>query len=171
MLIVCAFWLVACVGGGGAAGNGMMSDRELNSVKKRRQSQNSDYEEDDSYYGTHITEEKYRSMLGEHIQKYKRRFKDSSSSPAPTQMGIPVSKGNKGSKSRKLGNENRGGFYEMETTSEWLNDTIPQKPGNYHDADFAPQSAIDRLAFSLWFRCEHGLYSVMKHMFHYIHIR
>lgn len=132
---------------GGAAGNGLMSDRELNSVKKRRQSQNSDYEEDDSYYGSHITEEKYRSMLGEHIQKYKRRFKDSSSSPAPTQMGISVSKGNKGSKSRKLGNENRGGFYEMETTSEWLNDTIPQKPGNYHDADFAPQSAIDRVIY------------------------
>ncbi|KAL6133999.1 hypothetical protein ACLB2K_066232 [Fragaria x ananassa] len=132
---------------GGAAGNGMMSDRELSSVKKRRRSQNSDYEEDDSYYRTHITEEKYRSMLGEHIQKYKRRFKDSSSSPAPMHMGIPVPKGNKGSKSRKLANENRGGFYEMETTSEWLNDAIAQKPGNYHDADFSPQSTVDRVIY------------------------
>lgn len=128
----------------------MMSDRELSSVKKRRRSQNSDYEEDDSYYRTRITEEKYRSMLGEHIQKYKRRFKDSSSSPAPMHMGIPVPKGNTGSKSRKLANENRGGFYEMETTSEWLNDAIAQKPGNYHDADFSPQSTVDRFAFFFW---------------------
>ncbi|XP_050384749.1 chromatin-remodeling ATPase INO80 isoform X2 [Argentina anserina] len=132
---------------GGANGNEMMSDCELSSVKKRRRSQNSDYEEDDSYYGTHITEEKYRSMLGEHIQKYKRRFKDSLSSPAATKMGIPVLKGNKGSKSRKSANENRRGFYEMETTSEWLNDTIAHKPGNYHDADFAPQSAVNRVIY------------------------
>ncbi|PQQ07978.1 DNA helicase INO80 isoform X1 [Prunus yedoensis var. nudiflora] len=129
---------------GGATGNGLMPDRELNSVKKRRRSQNSDYEDEDSYYRTHITEERYRSMLGEHIQKYKRRFKDSSSSPAPTQMGIPVPKGNKGLKSRKLANEQRGGFYDMETTSEWLNDSNTQKPGNHHDADFAPQSSTNR---------------------------
>ncbi|KAI5318254.1 hypothetical protein L3X38_037962 [Prunus dulcis] len=132
---------------GGATGNGLIPDRELNSVKKRRRSQNSDYEDEDSYYRTHITEERYRSMLGEHIQKYKRRFKDSSSSPAPTQMGIPVPKGNKGLKSRKLANEQRGGFYDMETTSEWLNDSNTQKPGNQHDADFAPQSGTNRITY------------------------
>ncbi|CAN6557160.1 unnamed protein product [Malus baccata var. baccata] len=131
----------------GAVGNGMMSDRELSSVKKRRRSQSSDYEDDDSYYGTRITEERYRSMLGEHIQKYKRRFKDSSSSPAPIQTGIPVPKTNKGLKSRKLGNEHRGGIYEMETSSEWLNDSNPQKPGNHHDADLVPQRGTDRIIY------------------------
>lgn len=165
MHIVCALWLVACVGG--ATGNGLMPDRELNSVKKRRRSQNSDYEDEDSYYRTHITEERYRSMLGEHIQKYKRRFKDSSSSPAPTQMGIPVPKGNKGLKSRKLANEQRGGFYDMETTSEWLNDSNTQKPGNHHDADFAPQSGTNRFAFTSDFLLIMG-YFQPKHLFDYI---
>ncbi|RXI04738.1 hypothetical protein DVH24_039012 [Malus domestica] len=131
----------------GSVGNGMMSDRELSSVKKRRRSQISDCEDDDSYYGTRITEERYRSMLGEHIQKYKRRFKDSSSSPAPIQMGIPVPKGNKGLKSRKLGNEQQGRLYEMETSSEWLNDSNPQKPVNHHDADLAPECGTDRIMY------------------------
>ncbi|KAM1255650.1 hypothetical protein ACFX1Q_029898 [Malus domestica] len=131
----------------GSVGNGMMSDRELSSVKKRRRSQISDCEDDDSYYGTRITEERYRSMLGEHIQKYKRRFKDSSSSPAPIQMGIPVPKGNKGLKSRKLGNEQQGRLYEMETSSEWLNDSNPQKSVNHHDADLAPECGTDRIMY------------------------
>lgn len=128
-------------------GNGLKSEREFSSVK-RRWSQNSDCEDEDSYCGTHITEERYRSMLGEHILKYKRRFKDSSTSPAPSRMGIQVPKSNLGSKARKSGNEHRGGFLELETASEWLNDVNPQKPGNYREADFAPQNGIDRFAFS-----------------------
>ncbi|KAL5546382.1 hypothetical protein UlMin_006069 [Ulmus minor] len=119
--------------------NGLMSERELSSARKRRRSLNSDYDDEDNYYSTHITEERYRSMLGEHIQKYKRRFKDSSTSPAPTKMGIPVPKSNLGLKSRKLGNEHRVGYPEMESTSEWLHDINPQKTGNYREADFAPQ--------------------------------
>ncbi|PON44294.1 DNA helicase INO [Parasponia andersonii] len=135
---------------GGAIANqdsGLMSDKELSSLKKRRRSQNGDYEDKDNYYNTHITEERYRSMLGEHLQKYKRRFKDSSASPAPTRMGIPVPKGNVGLKPRKLRNDQRGGFLEMETTPEWLSYANHPKPGNYAEADFTPQNGFDRATY------------------------
>lgn len=124
-------------------GNGTMSERELSLGKrKRRGAFNSDEEEED-YQGTHITEERYRSMLGEHLQKYKRRLKDTTVSPAPPRMGIPTPKSNLGgSKTRKLGNEQRAGLYDMETTSEWMNDINPQRPTNYHEADLVPKYEI-----------------------------
>lgn len=114
-------------------------------VKRKKQSKNSDEEEENGYYGTQITEERYRSMLGEHIQKYKRRFKESPATPVLSRMGIPGPKTNLsgGPKSRKLGCEQRGGLYEMETTSDWLNDISPQRPVNYHDADFTPKYVAD----------------------------
>lgn len=147
MIALVLFLLVVYTGGAIANhGNGLISERELSSVK-RRWSQNGDYKDEDIYYGTHITEERYRTMLGEHILKYKRRFKDSSMSPAPSRMGITVPKTNLGMKARKLGNEHRGGFFEPEIASEWHNDVNPQKPGSYRDADFAPQSSIDRFIF------------------------
>ena len=67
----CGLLLVTQTGGVNVKhGNGAMRERELSSLKKRRQSENSEDEEEDSYYGTRITEERYRSMLGEHVQKY-----------------------------------------------------------------------------------------------------
>ncbi|XP_030926528.1 chromatin-remodeling ATPase INO80 isoform X1 [Quercus lobata] len=127
-------------------GNGVMRERELGLLKKRRQGENSE-DEEDSYYGTRITEERYRSMLGEHIQKYKRRFKDSSASPASTRMGISVPRSNMGLKARKLGNEHRGALHEVESTSDWLNDINPQKQGNYHEADFSPLNGTERTTY------------------------
>ncbi|KAK2651936.1 hypothetical protein Ddye_011792 [Dipteronia dyeriana] len=115
--------------------NGNMSD--LGKIKRR--SHNSDEEDEDGYYGKHMTEERYRSMLGEHIQKYKRRFKDTPAAPIPPRMGNPAPKSNLGgSKNRKLGSEQRGGLYEMEPTSEWLNDISPQRPMNNQEAEFTP---------------------------------
>lgn len=138
--------LFGIVGGAIAnQGNGLVSG-EFNS-RKRRRSQNSEYDDGENYYTTHITEERYRSMLGEHIQKYKRRFKDSSASPAPTKMVVPMPKSNLGLKGRKLRNEQRGGFLESETTPDWLNDINPPKTGNFRQADFAPPNDIDRLVF------------------------
>ncbi|XP_062117836.1 chromatin-remodeling ATPase INO80 isoform X2 [Humulus lupulus] len=128
-------------------GNGLMSERELSSLKKRRRSQNGDYEDEDSYYNRNITEERYRSMLGDHIQKYKRRLKDSSASPAPPRMGVPAPKSNVGLKARKLKNDQRGGFLESETTPEWHNYANHPKPGNYHEADFTPQNGSDRATY------------------------
>ncbi|KAF2308050.1 hypothetical protein GH714_034742 [Hevea brasiliensis] len=126
-------------------GNGTISERDLSLAKRKKRSNNSDREEGDGYYGTHITEERYRSMLGEHIQKYKRRFKDSSSpAPALTRMGIHVPRTSMGSsKTRKLGNELRGGLYDMETKSEWLNDVTPQKRGDYVEPDHTPKISYE----------------------------
>ena len=142
----CGLLLVTQTGGVNVKhGNWVMRERELGLLKKRRQGENSE-DEEDSYYGTRITEERYRSMLGEHIQKYKRRFKDSSASPASTRMGISVPRSNMGLKARKLGNEHRGALHEVESTSDWLNDINPQKQGNYHEADFSPLNGTERFA-------------------------
>ena len=113
---------------------------------RRKRPQNSDDEDRGFSYGTHMTEERYRSMLGEHIQKYRRRSKDTSSSPAQNRVGVPLVKSNAGLKARKSGNEHRGGLHAAETASEWLNDSNPQKPGNHRELDFMPQYGTDRFA-------------------------
>ncbi|KAG7958774.1 hypothetical protein I3843_10G034500 [Carya illinoinensis] len=128
-------------------GNGTLREREQGLLKKRKHLENIEDEDDDSYYGTKITEDRYRSMLGEHIQKYKRRLKDSSASPAPTRVGTPVPRSNMGLKARKLENEQRGGFNEVETMSDWLNDINRQKQGNNREANFAPLSGTERTAY------------------------
>ncbi|XP_034919811.1 chromatin-remodeling ATPase INO80 isoform X2 [Populus alba] len=126
--------------------NRNLSERELNSVKRKRRYNNSEGEEEDRHFGARITEDKYRSMLGEHIQKYKRRYKDPLPSPAPPppppppRMGIPIPKSSLGgSKTRKLGSEQRGGLHAMETTSEWANDVTPSKRREYHEPEFTPR--------------------------------
>ncbi|XP_048235895.1 chromatin-remodeling ATPase INO80 isoform X2 [Ricinus communis] len=127
-------------------GNGNIQDKDLSLAKRKKRSNNSDGEEGDRYNSTRITEERYRSMLGEHIQKYKRRFKDSSSgpAPAPSRMGFPVPKSSLGSsKTRKLGSEQRGGLYDVETTSEWLNDVTPIKRGDYVESDYTPKISYE----------------------------
>lgn len=124
--------------------NGIMSERELSLLNKKRRSQNSEDEEEDGNYSTHISEERYRSMLGEHIQKYKRRFKDPSPSPAPARMGVSAPKSTLGSKTRKSGNEHRGGMHEVENTSEWLTDIGPQKMIGFHDVDYAADYGTSR---------------------------
>uniref|UniRef100_A0A5B7AT52 Chromatin-remodeling ATPase INO80 n=1 Tax=Davidia involucrata TaxID=16924 RepID=A0A5B7AT52_DAVIN len=125
--------------------NGIMSQRELSAgkKKKRRNTYSSDEDEDHSY-STHISEERYRAMLGEHIQKYKRRLNNSSSSPASTRIGMPVQKISSGSKARKLGNEHRGGLHDIETGPEFLTSITPQKSGNYHEANVALGYGADR---------------------------
>ncbi|KAJ6700037.1 CHROMATIN-REMODELING ATPASE INO80 [Salix purpurea] len=122
--------------------NRNQSERELNSLKRKRRYNNSEGEEEDGHFRARITEDKYRSMLGEHIQKYKRRYKDPLPSPAPppSRMGIPIPKTSSGgSKTRKLGNEQRGGLHDMETTSEWANDINPSKHRDYRELEFTPK--------------------------------
>ncbi|KAF8398330.1 hypothetical protein HHK36_017257 [Tetracentron sinense] len=145
--------------------NGIMSERssELRRAKKKRRSHveaeagsNSSArrdadsnDEDGDGNGTHISEERYRSMLGEHIQKYRRvRFKDSSSNPASTRMGMSVPKRNIGSKGRKLVNEDRV-VHETESPPDYLTDISPQKTVNYYEADFTPEYGTDRFSSAL----------------------
>ncbi|KAG5009804.1 hypothetical protein JHK87_018319 [Glycine soja] len=74
--------------------NGNVHEKEVNLFKKRRWSLNSDNKEKSSFYGAHMMEEQYRSMLGEHIQKYKRRFMGALSSPVQNQAIAPLVKSN-----------------------------------------------------------------------------
>ncbi|XP_058204448.1 chromatin-remodeling ATPase INO80 isoform X1 [Rhododendron vialii] len=115
----------------GDRSNGIMSKRDLSSAKKKKQTTYGSEDEEDSSYGVRITEERYRAMLGEHIQKYKRRPNNSSTTPSSTRIGIPVLKSS--SKVRK-----------SEITSDFLNNGGSQKLGNHHEADFAPEYGIDR---------------------------
>ncbi|XP_059668388.1 chromatin-remodeling ATPase INO80 isoform X2 [Cornus florida] len=126
--------------------NGIVSERELSFAKKKKKKRStySSDEDEDVSYNTRISEERYRAMLGEHIQKYKRRLNSSSSTPASTRIGMPAQKSNLGSKVRKLGNEHRGGLHEIETTSDFLTDISPQRMANNCDADFAPEYGADR---------------------------
>ncbi|KAH6794585.1 DNA helicase INO80-like protein [Perilla frutescens var. hirtella] len=129
---------------GGALGeriNGIMSER--GSKKKRRSAYNSDEEETGSY-NPHISEERYRAMLGDHIQKYKRRINYASQNPAPTRTGTMTVKSNAGLKDHKLMNDNRGGFHKFESTSDFLNGSSSQKLGNYPESDFGLQYGASR---------------------------
>ncbi|MCI41199.1 DNA helicase INO80-like, partial [Trifolium medium] len=70
-----------------------------------------------------MMEERYRSMLGDHIKKYKRRFKGASSNPGSNPVAVPFVKSNNGLKAPKLGNERRRGLRDEETISEWINNS------------------------------------------------
>ncbi|KAF5194649.1 Chromatin-remodeling atpase ino80 [Thalictrum thalictroides] len=114
----------------------------LNSSANRDADSNDGYDDDD--YGTHISEERYRSMLGEHIQKYRRvRFKESSPRPAPSQMGMSVPKRNVSSKGKKLGNEERV-LHGVAVSQAYIND-----PTNYYEADVAPEYRGDIISSSI----------------------
>lgn len=121
--------------------NGTMSN------KKKKRSFNSDNEDGDSYYGAKITEDRYRAMLGEHIQKYRRRPKDHSSLPQLATVGVSLPRNNSsGSKTHKLANERRGGLYDMETDPEWTNDINLHKDRNNQNTDLAPGNSLERSA-------------------------
>ncbi|CAN4089861.1 unnamed protein product [Withania somnifera] len=123
---------------GGATGNqsnGIMSGRELK--KKRRTSYSSDEDGDrDRAYSTYISEEKYRTMLGEHIQKYKRRLGNSSASPAATRNGVPMMRSGGGSRDQKSTNDHRGGMLRLGSASDFFSNST-QGFGYHFQSDFA----------------------------------
>lgn len=124
-----------------------MRGREVNLLKRKR-SQNSDDEDKGNFCGTRMTEERYRSMLGEHIQKYNRRYKDASPSPVQNRVSAQLLRSNIGLRGSTLVNERRGGAHALESTSEWLNDISPQKPVNYRDAESRQRYGPHRFNFS-----------------------
>ncbi|KAL1821631.1 hypothetical protein DCAR_0418060 [Daucus carota subsp. sativus] len=126
---------------------GAMTERtngKASANKKRRSAYSSD---EDGNYGTYISEEQYRTMLGEHVQRYKRRRNNSSPNPGPTRTVMPVLKGSLGPKERKSGNESRVGSRKMESNSEYLADMINQKPGKYNEREFASEYKINRTVY------------------------
>ncbi|XP_042020321.1 chromatin-remodeling ATPase INO80-like [Salvia splendens] len=128
---------------GGALGdmNGTISER--GSKKKRRSAYSSD-EEETGCHSSYISEERYRAMLGDHIQKYKRRLNCGPQNPASTRTGTMAIKSNVTLKDQKSMNDNRGGFSKFESTSDFLNSSSSQKLGNYHESDFGRQYGASR---------------------------
>ncbi|KHN45534.1 DNA helicase INO80 [Glycine soja] len=126
--------------------NGNVHAREQNSSSKRVWSENSDTDDENKgrYYGTHMTQERYQSMLGDHVQKYKRRRKDAMSNTDQNQVVVPLVKSNNGLKIQKSGNDCRGASHAEERASEWLQD---QKQGNFSRADFKQQYGTDRIMY------------------------
>ncbi|CAA6662147.1 unnamed protein product [Spirodela intermedia] len=123
-------------------GNGVAAKRSLDmSLTRRRRRHNVELEsglspsirtdvdsneEEEDGYETRISEEQYRSMLGEHVQKYRRlRFKSSSYGAASTQTAVPVPKIFYGSKVQKYGNDSvapikeESSLYETERSPEY----------------------------------------------------
>ncbi|XP_056158744.1 chromatin-remodeling ATPase INO80 isoform X4 [Syzygium oleosum] len=122
--------------------NGTMSN------KKKKRSFNSENEDGDSYYGTKITEDHYRAMLGEHIQKYRRRPKDHSLLPQLATVGISLPRSNNsGPKAHKLANERRGGLYDVETEPEWANNINLHKDRNNQNTNVAPGNSLERVVY------------------------
>lgn len=119
---------------------------DVNLLKKRVRSQNSDDEGKGGFYGTYMTEERYRSMLGDHVQNYKRMSKDASSSPAQNCAVVPLTKSNNGFKTQKLVIDHQGGLHAADTLSGWLYNSNSQKHGNYRNADFVTRNGTDRFA-------------------------
>lgn len=123
--------------------NGIMTER--GSKKKRRSAYSSDEEETGSY-SPYISEERYRAMLGDHIQKYKRRLNYASQSPSSTRTGTMATKNSVGLKDQKLMNDSRGGLPKFESTSDFLNSNNSQRFGTYPESDFGLQYGAARCA-------------------------
>ncbi|XP_051149034.1 chromatin-remodeling ATPase INO80 [Andrographis paniculata] len=117
---------------GGAIGehmNGKMAERRSKKKKQRLNTYSSD-EEEAGTYSPYISEERYRAMLGDHIQKYKRRQNYSSQqNPVTTRIGTTGTK----NKDNKLANDNRG-LHKFEATSDFFNGSNSLKT-NYQEPD------------------------------------
>ncbi|XP_024012789.1 DNA helicase INO80 [Eutrema salsugineum] len=126
-------------------GNGLKPGMNHSTKKRKRwtEDDDDDAEDDDDLYNQHVTEEHYRSMLGEHIQKFKNKSKESRANHTHL-MGVPVPKSNVGNyRGRKLGNGHHGRFYDMDTSSNFASDAIPPRRGNHRDSDITPKIAYE----------------------------
>ncbi|KAK7392946.1 hypothetical protein VNO78_21396 [Psophocarpus tetragonolobus] len=136
--------------------NGDVHAREDGLLRKRAWSQNCESDTDDEeqgrYYGTYMTKERYRSMLGDHVQKYKRRRKDadamSNPAPAQNQVAVPlVTSNNNGLKVRKSGSDYKGALHAAENAPEGVHDSGNQKSGNNSHTDFKQRFGTDRIVY------------------------
>lgn len=105
---------------------------------RRDADSNDGYDEED--YAPHISEERYRSMLGEHIQKYRRvRFKESLPRTAPSPVPPKRSAGSKG---RKSGNEERA-LQVVDVSPGYINSN---DNANYYEGDHGHEYGGDVLS-------------------------
>ncbi|WVZ56940.1 hypothetical protein U9M48_007401 [Paspalum notatum var. saurae] len=91
------------------------ASHSLRRKRKRHLDAASDDDESDAY-NNHITEEHYRTMLSEHVQKYMRsKFKDGASGSDPPRVAIPQIKHKNGGK-RSM--KHRSDFRDVATLDE-----------------------------------------------------
>ncbi|KAK9065708.1 hypothetical protein SSX86_015109 [Deinandra increscens subsp. villosa] len=131
-------------GGEAAQTNGMMSE------KKRKRGVYGSDEDQDGGYCTYISEERYRAMLGEHVNKYKKRHNNSSnnlSTPVSTYNGVSEMRSSLGSKDRKRAKK-------IETGSNFLSGSITQKQQGNYEIDISPHFNMNRFV--------HHLYALLK---------
>ncbi|XP_078444984.1 DNA helicase INO80-like protein isoform X2 [Wolffia australiana] len=122
-------------------GNGVLMRRrrhsgELDSgLKPSIQTEPSSSEEEEDGYETQISEEQYRSMLGEHAQRYKRsKYKSSPYGASSTHSVPPVSKNILGSKFQRRENYPVASFKEgfshnMERSPEYYGGDVGSEYG------------------------------------------
>ncbi|CAN8254382.1 unnamed protein product [Cochlearia groenlandica] len=128
--------------------NGFKPGMNSNTKKRKRWTEadvddDDDGDDGDELYNQHVTEDHYRSMLGEHVQKIKSRPKESRGNHTHV-MGVPVPRTNVGSyRGRRVGNDHRGRFYDVDTSSKFAADAIPQRRGRYRDSDNTPKIAYE----------------------------
>ncbi|KAL2327072.1 hypothetical protein Fmac_020499 [Flemingia macrophylla] len=136
-------------GGRASHNNGNMHAREGSLSRKRAWSRNSDTDDEskEKYCGTYMTEERYRSMLGDHVQKYKRMRMDALSSPAHNRIAVPLVKSNNGLKVQNSVNDYKGATQTADSASEWLRDMSNQQAGNHSHADFRQQYGTERIKY------------------------
>lgn len=120
-------------------GNGSMTDRSLDhgskhkrhgveletslSPYRRRDAESNDQDEEE--YDSRISEEHYRSMLGEHVQKYRGvRFHNSSPGVASTRVAMPGTKRNHSYKGGRFSHEplvkEEAMYREMDNSPEYF---------------------------------------------------
>ncbi|XP_031494199.1 chromatin-remodeling ATPase INO80 [Nymphaea colorata] len=100
-------------------------------------------DEDDGEYGTRISEEDYRSMLTEHVERYRRvRFKGSSNLVASNTNTTGIKRSTH-TKRQRLANEVVGSFKDersnrgVEVHNEIYADISPHKHETNHEMDFS----------------------------------
>ncbi|KAI4386538.1 hypothetical protein MLD38_004465 [Melastoma candidum] len=123
--------------------NGVIPEKDSKVSKRKRRPSNGDIKDEDGYYGRHIMEEHYRAMLGEHVKKYKRRSKDTSSAAA-AKVGLGMAlmaARNLGSGNNTMKDQRRG------SRPEWLGNGNPHKLENFHEADFIRMRSVERVAY------------------------
>ncbi|KAJ4896065.1 DNA helicase INO80 [Raphanus sativus] len=124
-------------------GNGVKPGMNSSAKKRKRWTEVDDDVEDgdDHNYSRHVTEEHYRAMLGEHVQRFKSRSRESRGNHAPL-LGVPVrNKSNVGINRGR--NDHHRRFYDVDTSSNFAADGIPQRRGSYRESNITPKVAYE----------------------------
>ncbi|CAN7095273.1 unnamed protein product [Brassica rapa subsp. narinosa] len=122
-------------------GNGVRRGMSSGTKKRKRWIEaDDDVEDGDDHYSQHVTEEHYRAMLGEHMQRFKSRSKETRGNHTPL-LGVPVRKSNVGANRGR--NDHHRRFYDVDTLSNYAADPIPQRRGSHRESNVTPKIAYE----------------------------